>query len=201
MSQTRRRRRRSASVKRVYTALMERRCLLAALPMLLLGCASTSKRLVISQGDVQRALHQVFPKEQRLLELFDVSLQAPQIELLPERNRVGVMLDLRASTRRLQGSWQGRLSFDSELRWSAADQTLRLLHVRVHDLALNAPTGATRSAPERLGAALAERVLEDLVIYRLPAERGQEMHLRGVMPGSVAVGSRGIEVTLLPVPR
>lgn len=150
---------------------MERRCVLFAVPVLLLGCASTSKRLVISQGDVQRALRQVFPKEQRLLELFDVSLQAPQIELLPERNRIAAVLDVRASTRLLQGIWQGRLRFDSELRWSAADQTLRLLQVRVHDLALDDPTGATRSAPERLGAALAERVLEDLAIYRLPAER------------------------------
>lgn len=180
---------------------MERRCVLVAVPVLLLGCASTSKRLVISQADLDCALRQAFPKEQRLLELFDVSLQAPQIELLPERNRIAAVLDLRASTRFVQGSWQGRLSFDSELRWSAADQTLRLQQVRVHDLALNDPSGAARSAPERLGAALTERVLEDLAIYRLPAERGLELQRRGVTPGGVAVGNDGIEVMLLLVPR
>jgi hypothetical protein len=184
-----------------YTASMERRCALVAVSMLLSGCASTPQRLVISQADVQRALRQVFPKEQRLLELFDVSLQSPQIEFLPERNRIAAVLDLRASTRLLPGHWQGRLSFDSELRWNPADQTLRLQQVRVHDLALSDAAGAARSAPERLGAALAERVLEDLAIYRLPAERGLELQRRGVTLGDVAVVSDGIELMLLPVPR
>ena len=59
--------------------------------------------------------------------------------------------------------------------------------------------GATPgSQAERLGAVLAERVLEDFTVYRVPAERAAQLLRAGVAPGAVTVTPRGVEVTLAP---
>ena len=62
-----------------------------------------------------------------------------------------------------------------------------------------AGTGAPRvvgHAPPRLGPALAEKVLEDLAIYRLGAERSTRLREAGLTPGAVTVTARGVEITL-----
>ena len=52
------------------------------------------------------------------------------------------------------------------------------------------------AAPPRLGPALAEKVLEDLVIYRLSAELADRLRMAGLAPGAVTVTARGVEITL-----
>lgn len=52
------------------------------------------------------------------------------------------------------------------------------------------------AAPPRLGPALAEKVLEDLVIYRLGAETAARLGAAGLAPGAVTVTARGVEITL-----
>ena len=49
----------------------------------------------------------------------------------------------------------------------------------------------------RLGALLAERVLDDFVIYRVSDERRQAMARLGVNNADVAVTSRGIELRFI----
>jgi len=51
-------------------------------------------------------------------------------------------------------------------------------------------------APLRLGAALVEKVLEDLAIYRLGAEPSSRLREAGLTPGAVTVTARGVEITL-----
>jgi hypothetical protein len=52
------------------------------------------------------------------------------------------------------------------------------------------------AAPSRLGPALAEKVLEDLLIYRLGAEPAARLRAAGLAPGAVTVTARGVEITL-----
>ena len=62
-----------------------------------------------------------------------------------------------------------------------------------------AGAGAPRvvgNAPPRLGHALAEKVLEDLAIYRLGAESSTRLREAGLTPGAVTVTARGVEITL-----
>jgi hypothetical protein len=49
-----------------------------------------------------------------------------------------------------------------------------------------------------LAALLAERVLDDFVIYRVNDERRQTMARLGVNNADVAVTSRGIELRFMP---
>ena len=153
-----------------------------------------------SEADIERTLQRSFPVERKLLEVFDVTLAAPMVHLLPERNRLSAVFDLQARDRLMGGSWRARLSLTSALRWDAGEQTLRLTQVRVDDLSLVDPGAAARSAVERLGAALAERVLEDTAVYRLPPEKAEQLRKLGVEPGAVTVTSRGVEIGLTPQP-
>ena len=62
-----------------------------------------------------------------------------------------------------------------------------------------AAVGAPRvagNAPPRLGPALAEKVLENLTIYRLGAETSTRLREAGLTPGAVTVTARGVEITL-----
>lgn len=160
-------------------------------------------RLTFTQADIARALERQFPQDRRMLEVLDVTMRSPQVRLLAERNRVAAVLDIAVHERLLGGRWSGRLDFDAALRWEAGDRTLRLHQVRVAELRSTDPRpgapgfpgtvstlGANAAGPaatpaagpldtrgtlERLGAALAERALEDLAIYTLPPERADAL--------------------------
>jgi len=185
----------------VHFHTVRRALLLAAPAAWLAGCASLGppSSVTLTQRDIERLLERRFPLERRVTDLFDVTLKTPRVRLLAERNRLAAVLDVRARDRLLFGSWQGRLSFDTALRWEPRDQSVRLAQVRVEDLALDDPGSATRSTLERLGAALAERVLEDISLYELTADKARELTQAGVQPSGVAVTPRGVEITFSPL--
>ena len=193
---------------------------LVAAPLLttLGACASIGRpdRLTLSQAELQNLLQARFPLEQRLLELFEVRASSPQLRLLPERNRLQALLDLQTRERLMGHQFKGRLDFDAALRWEPADNSVRLDQVRVQDFVLEAPArgglGGVPSAgaagpqrrstsTERVAAALAERVLENMVLYRLPEDRLAQLHQHGVQPGALNVTRQGLEITFVPKTR
>lgn len=179
-----------------------RRRFVAVLLLPLAGCAGfggpASVRL--SEGELDALLQRRLPLERRVGEVFDVTVPAARLRLLPEINRLSLALDLLARERLLGASWQGQLVLDAALRWEMQDHSVRLLQVRVLDFRLQGG-GAARGTVERLGALVAERMLEDLAVYRLPPERAAELQRRGLAPGRLAVTPRGLEINLEPLPR
>lgn len=178
-------------------------CIKLAAMVCLAGCADLAgpQRITLSADDVARLLDRQFPQERRVLEVLDVTLQAPTVRLLADRNRLAAVLDVGVRERLLGGRWKGRLDFDAALRWEPRDRTLRLSQVRVADLQLTSTGAEVRTPAERLGAALAERVLEDLVLYTLPADRAEALRASGVAPAGAAITTRGVEITLSPAAR
>lgn len=166
------------------------------------GCAGLlgPPTVTLSEADIARVMERHFPLDRSLLDIFDVTVNAPRIRLLPERNRLAAVVGVRARNRLLGLGWQGQLDFDAALRWDATDQTVRLSQVRVQDLAFVDPGAFNRNTVERLGAALAERVLEGSAIYRLPAERAAQLRAKGYVPGGVNVTPRGLEIGFVPLP-
>jgi hypothetical protein len=162
----------------------------------LVSCASVGdpRSVTLTTGDIERLVEKQFPVDKRMMEIFDVNIKAPRISLLPERNRLGAVVDVRAKSILFVGSWQGQLKFDSALRWNPSDQTVRLNQVRVQDLVIDSADPLTRSAAERLGAAVAERLLEDMSLYTLPPERAAQLSAQGLRPAGVLVTSKGVQV-------
>jgi len=172
-------------------------CINLVAAALLGGCAQLvgPPRIVLDEDDIARLLDRQFPQDRRLLDVLDVTLQAPKVRLLAARNRLAAVLDIGVRERLLGGRWAGQLDFDTALRWEPRDRTLRLHEARVSDLRLATAGAAVRTPAERLGAALVERVLEDMVLYTLPAERAEAYRASGVAPAGVAITARGVEIT------
>ncbi len=185
---------------------MQRRRLLRVTSVLALlalgGCAGLlgPPTVTLSEAEIGRLMERNFPIDRTLLDIFDVSVDAPRVRLQPEANRLAAIVGVRARNRLFALGWQGQIDFDAALRWEPADQTVRLSQVRVRDLALVDPGAFNRNTVERLGAALAERVLEDSAIYRLPAQRAAQLREKGYKPASVNVTWQGLEIRFVPVP-
>lgn len=185
-----------------------RRWVLASLVLLATGCASLTRpeTVTLSEAELTRLLARSFPLDRRLLEVLDVRMEAPRLRLLPERNRMGVLAAVQGRDRLFGGAWTAQLDFDSQLRFDAVDQSLRLADVRVHGLRLEggdrADTGAggQEALLRRVGPLLAERLLDGLVIYRLSPERAQALARQGVRPTSVQITRGGVEIGFEPLP-
>lgn len=163
----------------------------------LTGCAGLGGPLTVTmtQRDLDDLLQRRLPLERRLLEVFDVTVPAARLRLLPETNRLAMAMEVRARERLRGGTWQGQLALEGALRWQAQDQTVRLTQVSALDFRVEGGATPGRTAVQQVGIAIAERVLEGFVVYKLPAERAAQLQQRGLTPGAVTVTSRGIEIT------
>jgi hypothetical protein len=169
------------------------------LSMLLAACANLDPRHVtLSAGEVQSLVERRFPRQQRVMELLDVNLTNPVVRLVPERNRLATSMDLQASERLSGRVLRGSLALDHGLRFEPSDATVRLANVRVEEMKLELAGTPLSGQAARLAALLAERVLDDFVIYRVNDERRQTMARLGVNNADVAVTSRGIELRFMP---
>ena len=167
--------------------------------------------ITLGQTELDLLLERSFPMTRRMLELLDVTLSRPKLQLVADRNRIAVVLAVQTQERLSARQARLALSFDSALRYEARDATLRLSNVRVQSSALaGGPTpdptrAAAASQPPgeaapgrlaRLGNALAEQALENLTLYTVPAERLATLRSLGLQPGAVTVTARGVEITL-----
>ena len=172
-----------------------RRIVVGLAVALLAACASLDPRHVtLSATEVQALVARQFPRQQRLMELLDVSLANPVVRLVPERNRMATTMDLQASERLSGRALRGSLALDHSLRFEPSDATVRLANVKVEVMKVELAGTPLSGQAARLGALLAERVLDDFVIYRVSDERRQSMARAGVNNADVAVTERGIEL-------
>ncbi len=174
------------------------------------GCSDLDGPTVITlrEADIAGLIERAFPIERRVLEVLDVALAAPTIQLLPDRNRLAVVLQLKSTELLFNRSLQGRVAFDSALRYEPSDASIRLTQVRVQSVGVGATTAATPTAPatppadgsdallRRLSLVLAEKVLDEMPIYKLNAERQAQLRRSGLEPTAVTVTSRGVEITI-----
>ena len=184
----------AALMRPAALATLVRPAALAAL-MVLAACASVDPRNVtLSAAEVQTLVARQFPRQQRLMELLDVNLSNPVVKLLPERNRLATTMDLAASERLSGRALRGSLAIDHGLRFEPSDATVRLANVKIDDVKLELAGTPLTGQAARLSALLAERVLDDFVIYRVSDERRQAMASLGVNNADVAVTARGVEL-------
>ena len=191
----------------------------AVMPGLAACSPWTGPRLItLGEAELADRVGRLFPQTRRLLDLLDIELSAPRLRLLPESNRLALALWLRTRERLLGHVGHGQLAFDCALRWAPQDASLRLTQLRVQQLWFEAGAGPvtppmqpmqpmqppavaagpreTTGIPPRLGPLLAEKLLDDLVIYRLAAEPQARLREAGLAPGAVTVTARGVEITL-----
>ena len=118
----------------------------------------------------------------------------PAARLLPERYRIAIELDLAASERLSGRLVSGNLTLDHALRYEPADASVRLAQVQVQQVRLELDSGSLSPSSARVAALLAERLLDDFVLYRADPERLRQLRQAGVSAADIAVTARGVEI-------
>ena len=183
--------------RRLYAAALG---LAVCAPAWLAGCASLSapRNVTLTQADLQRLVERQFPHQRRVLELIDVTVARPTLRLLPERNRIGTDLDLSATERLSGRTVRGSLALDYALRFEPSDASVRLSQVQVQDVRLDLGSGPLSASGARVGALLAERLLDEFVLYRADAQRIELLQRAGITSAEVVVTARGVEIRFAP---
>lgn len=185
----------------------QRRWVLAALLTGLLavqGCASLGgpRTVSISQSRLVELVGRQFPKSQRYLELFDVTMTEPRVWLIPTENRIGTELRYSLGASVLsERQMSGSLSMSYGLRLEPADATLRLDDVKVQKFDLQGLPKAYAARAPQLGRLLAQSLLQDLVVHRLDGSDLQRVQQSSLRPGAIKVLPDGLQLQLEPVTR
>jgi hypothetical protein len=167
---------------------------------LLSGCAALigTHDVDISESQLTLLLARQFPMQRKVLEVVDLNITNPQIALLPDVNRVGTELDVTALDRLFGSTAMGHVKLDYGLRFQPADHTIRMTQVRVRELTLSSGSNNLRGAAQRMGGLVAEKALEDLVVYRMKPTQADEMDRLNLVASPITVTPQGLHMTVSP---
>lgn len=167
---------------------MRRRWWLLIPVLALAGCAHGPRTVTIGAQELSERLARDFPVDRRLLEVFDVRVSEPRVRTDPASSRVRAEFQMQALDRLGGGRLDTRLAVISGLRWEPRDRTLRLERV---DLDLPPRADRDQARVQRIGLALAARLLEDHVLWRAPGDSSLDVQ-------RITVTASGLELTLAP---
>lgn len=173
---------------------------LVVLATALAGCAglgSGPRTVEVSEARLVALMSRSFPRSQRYLDLFDVTLGTPRVRLIPEQNRIGTELAYSLGSSVLsERQMQGTLGLTYGLRFEPSDATVRLAGVKVERFDLSGLPKAYAGRAHQLGALLAENLFRDLVVHRLDAAEVRRLEGRGLKPGALSVVPGGLRLQL-----
>ena len=168
----------------------------------LAGCAALlgPRTIVVSQPQLQQLVERRFPIERRVLELFDVTVAPPQLELRPDANRLATQFDLRVVDRVFRVEHRRRIALNAGLRYEPADRSVRLTNVQVDRLDIDGAPALLRQQLDRVAVVLAEQLLSEQPLYTLRPKDIEAVEGRGYRPGEIRVTPLGVLIRLDPEP-
>lgn len=164
---------------------------IAAAAIGLAGCASGPRTVTLGETELNLLLSRQMPVEKRVLELFELRASEPQLQLLPQENRLKLSLKLQWRERLSGKEGQAPVQVDFGLRYDEPAHAIRIQQVRLRE-----PGAASGQLSGRLLRALAESWLEGQALYRFKEEDLQRASALGLRPSAVTVTARGVEITL-----
>lgn len=168
---------------------------------LLAGCGGLAGGLgseTLSERRLGELLAAAFPYTRDFGGLVVLTLQNPRLRLLPQVNRLGTTLDLEVAERITGRRFDGGMDLDYGLRFDAGEGAVRMADVRVGRLAIDGLPAAPRALVERYAPRLAELLLDDLVLYRLPEQRLALARQLGVGVTALRVLPGGLRIEMAP---
>lgn len=152
----------------------------------------------VSAQQLQRVLDQRFPQRYPVAGLLEIAMQAPGLRLLPELNRIAAALPVEAAGPALRRRYTGSVDLDFELRYEAADKTIRAHRIRVNSVQVE---GLGRDGARLLDGYLRQLSGQALVEVVLHTLRPQDLALATTMgfePGEIKVTEQGLAVRFVP---
>jgi len=179
---------------------LNRRTLTASIVAAIAGlgtvaCATaTQPSYRVSLQQLQDALAQRFPQRYPVAGLFDLSVETPRVQLLPDLNRVATAFALRAAGPALRRSYSGDVELDFGLRYEPSDRTIRAHHLRVESIRFDELAPQARELLEQSTADLLRQSMPEVVLHKL---RPQDLALAdamGLQPGPITVTWDGLVI-------
>jgi hypothetical protein len=158
----------------------------------------TQRSLNLSREQLQAALGQRFPMEQRVADVLDVRLSAPKLSLLPATGRLATELQLDITERLLQSTHPASLALDFGLRFEPADRSVRMHSVRVQQLVFTRLAPAYQTFMNRYAPRLAERALDGQVLHQISEPDWNTLQMLGLQPGEFKVTAQGLSLDFRP---
>lgn len=171
------------------------RCLaMGALAATLLACSAVTAqpRFTVSKDQLQQVVAKRFPMRYPIAGLLDLAVQAPEIQLLPEKNRLSATMAVEASGPALNRKQAGTFEVEFALRYEVSDRTLRATALRFKRLTF---PGLRPEASEMLnlyGQALSEKALLEVALHQLRPQDLSMADALGMQPGSITVTEQGL---------
>ena len=169
------------------------------------GCANGPaglRNIELPRDKLLSALTSQFPVERRLLQFFDVALSAPTLQLLAQDNRIKTGFDVSVGETLLTHKvFKGSLAFASGVRYEASDHTIRLAHVGVEKFEVAGVPDAINGRLQAIGSLLAETLLNNMSIYKMPENISTLADTLGVAPSELKVTDTGLAVAFEPIKR
>jgi len=167
-----------------------------AATVVLAGCGYFGNSYTFSRSQLQAALERKFPFNHRYLELFDIQLANPQLQLDAQNNRVSLQFDATIDNRLFfRQPLTGRFALDSGLRYDAPSRSVVLDDPQVRQFDVQGMPAQYSRQLNALGGILAEQFLEGYPLYTFKPE---QLRVAGasVEPGTITVLPDGIHVTI-----
>ena len=175
-----------------------RRLVGGAVLALLASCATVPRSVEIPRERIEAALARRFPWRAPASELLTVQVGMPQVELLPDANRIRLDSAFDVTERITRASMHGDLALSFGLRFEPSDASLHLVDVEVERVDVRGVADDWRRPVEAIAAYVGEHLLEGFVLHRFTPE--QMARANGWQPGEIRVTSRGISVAMRPPP-
>jgi hypothetical protein len=166
----------------------------AALVLAALQSAQAQPSYTVSVKNLQQELAQRFPVRYPVPGLLDLDVQAPQLLLLPEQNRVNARMAVDATGPALRYSHSGTFDVNFALRYEPSDQTIRAYRLNFQNLRFSDLQPQASELLNAYGPAMANKMLKEVVLYQL---RPQDLAIAdslGMQPGSITVTDKGLVI-------
>lgn len=168
--------------------------------LLVLHSAHAQPAYTVTTAQLQDAIAKRFPVRKRAGGLLDMTVQAPQLRMLTDTNRLGAAMAVEAAGPALRRAYPGTFDLDFGLRYEASDMTIRAHELKVNTLQFEGlPTQASMLL-SGYGPQLAEQALQGAVLHQLKPQDLALPDSMGVQPSSITVTAKGLVIAFANKP-
>lgn len=134
---------------------------------MLASCAGLTgpRRVELPQARLQAGLERRFPLHNRMLELFDVQLTHPRLEIPANSDRISLTLDVSVAPPFLRQSWQGTLALSGHLVLDAARNAVYIAAAHVDRFDIQGMDANRARDLGRAADTLVNGLVRDMPVY------------------------------------
>jgi len=165
----------------------------------LAGCATVAvpRQVTVPVDQLQQSLARKFPLNQRYLDLVNVGVSNPRLQLQPNTNRITTTLDATVSPVLSTRAMTGSFTISGVPVIDPARNAVVLREPRMEKLTLDGINESLTLQLAKIGDALAQKILADAPLYQFDAS---QLRLAGVQytPTAITTTAQAIMVTFEP---